>query len=130
MPGVGRPRRTKKAQSSVGFVDDDVVADDEPAADDEEVEEVEDIQPSQVGARQVKRRNLISKVVKEKASTEEEEAVDELTEDALLKAGKSFTAYALFLVIFVVPSWPLPSASPAAGTRACADRRVSRRCGR
>ena len=53
----------------------------------------------------VRRRSLVSGVVKAKRANEEAE-IEGLTEEQLIKAGKSFASYLLFLVIFSVTAAP------------------------
>lgn len=62
----------------------------------------------------VRRRSLVSSVVKAKRANEEAE-LEGLTEEELLKAGKSLASYLLFLVIFSVtaaPRLPPPNRTP------------------
>ena len=62
----------------------------------------------------VRRRSLVSGVVKAKRANEEAE-IEGLTEEQLIKAGKSFASYLLFLVIFSVtaaPRLPPPNRTP------------------
>ena len=73
----------------------------------------------------VRRRSLVSGVVKAKRANEEAE-IEGLTEEQLIKAGKSFASYLLFLVIFSVTAAPrlpppasrLPPPNRSPGVRA------------
>ena len=58
-----------------------------------------------MGRPMVKRRSLVSGVVKAKHVSEEAE-VEGITEERLLKALKGLAAYVLFLGVFAVPSGP------------------------
>ena len=49
----------------------------------------------------VRRRSLVSSIVKAKRANVEAE-IEGLTEEQLFKAGKSFASYLLFLVVFFV----------------------------
>ena len=67
----------------------------------------------------VRRRSLVSGVVKAKRANEEAE-IEGLTEEQLIKAGKSFASYLLFLVIFSVTAAPrLPPPASRLPPAAC-----------